>query len=79
MDLLASCAIKLSRASRWNSAGGREGNRSNFKNKFHLEIQIWQSANLLFPAPSRSSNVADPWQIAQPANMAQIKDLQVGL
>jgi len=30
-------------------------------------------------APARSSNTnpADPWQIAQPANMAQIKDLQV--
>ena len=59
--------------------GPERENRSNFKNKYHRETQIWQSANLLFPAPSRSSNVADPWQIAQPANMAQIKDLQVGL
>ena len=38
---------------------------------------IFCSTNLIFSAPSRSSNVADPWQIAQPANMAQIKDLQV--
>jgi len=43
--------------------------------------RLSSSASNLSPvnkkAPSRSSNVADPWQIAQPANMAQIKDLQV--
>ena len=32
---------------------------------------------MIFSALQRVSTQADPWQSAQPANMAQIKDLQV--
>jgi len=47
------------------------------KNKRH-QTSSSNGAPISLPAPSRSSqNPGDPWKIAQPANMAQIQDLQV--